>query len=250
MVPGLKLGKLPATHDRRDLKLVDFIDRSKLPTPPEKFGHDGLVKAWPMLGNDQYGDCVWAGAAHEVQQWNADAGRTVTFTNEAVLSDYAACTGFDPNDPSTDQGTDMRAAAKYRKATGIVDAAGTRHKIGAYVTLTPGDVNELKIAIMLFGLAGGGLVIDTAQMTQFNDGQPFDWVSGSPQEGGHYVPINRWDAQYLGGPTWEREEPMTYRFYEKQNDETFVYLSDEMLTGGTSIDGFARADLIADLRAL
>ena len=64
---------------------------------------------------------------------NKDAARTVTFNNQSVLKDYSAVTGFNPNDPNTDQGTDMQVAASYRRKTGVLDAAGKRHKVIAYL---------------------------------------------------------------------------------------------------------------------
>jgi hypothetical protein len=133
----LKLGKKPARPGAVKFKLANYLEKLKLPTPPKVFGHEGLIGAnWEMLGNDQYGDCVWAGAAHETMLWNKEAARTVTFNNQSVLKDYSAVTGFNPNDPNTDQGTDMQVAASYRRKTGVRDAAGKRHKVIAYLALT------------------------------------------------------------------------------------------------------------------
>jgi hypothetical protein len=102
----LKLGKKPARPGAVKFKLVNFLVQTKLPTPPKVFGHQDLIAGnWQMLGNDHYGDCVWAGAAHETILWNKEADRTVAFNNQSVL------TGFNPKDPNTDQGTDMQVAA-------------------------------------------------------------------------------------------------------------------------------------------
>ena len=58
-----KLGKVPARPDAVKLKFSSYINTNQLPTPPASFGHENLIQSWGMLGNDQYGDCVWAGAA-------------------------------------------------------------------------------------------------------------------------------------------------------------------------------------------
>jgi hypothetical protein len=82
----------------------------------------------PLLGNDRYGDCVFAGAAHETMMLAREAGNAVWFSDAGVPADYAAMTGFDLRNPQTDQGTGIQAAADYRRKTGIADACGKRHR--------------------------------------------------------------------------------------------------------------------------
>ena len=60
-----RLGKQPAMPRRTDFRFADFASTVKLPTAPSKFGHGNAYADWHMLGNDHFGDCVWAGAAHE-----------------------------------------------------------------------------------------------------------------------------------------------------------------------------------------
>jgi hypothetical protein len=139
-VTELRLGKKPAAPRPTDFKFAEFAGAIKLPTVPSRFGHGTAYANWEMLGNDRYGDCVWAGAAHEHMLFNkVVSGHDVPFDDDAVLADYAAATGFDRNDPSTDNGTDVHQALDYRRKIGIADTNGTRHKIGAYVSLDPKD---------------------------------------------------------------------------------------------------------------
>ena len=62
-----KLGKKPARPGAVRLKLASYTNAAALPPLPASFGHDAIIGArgWGMLANDRYGDCVWAGAAHE-----------------------------------------------------------------------------------------------------------------------------------------------------------------------------------------
>ena len=107
-----------------------------------------------MFANDRYGDCVWAGAAHETMLWT-EAMQTAAFNDKNVLSDYSAVTGFDPASPkATDNGTDMQEAASYRRKTGVLDAKGKRHKVLAYLALRPGDIDQLALAMYLFSAVG------------------------------------------------------------------------------------------------
>ena len=115
----LKLGKKPAAPKPTDFKFSEFAATIKLPSVPSAFGHGNAYSDWKMLGNDNYGDCVWAGAAHEHMLINKVVhNKDVAFTDASVLADYAAATGFDPNDPSTDNGTDVHQALDYRRKTG------------------------------------------------------------------------------------------------------------------------------------
>lgn len=248
--PPLSLGKTPARAGAMTFKLSKYIDKSALPKPPKQFGHEGLIQAiWGMLGNDRYGDCVWAGAAHETMMWNAEAGRKVAFSDAGVLSDYSAVTGFNPKKPSTDQGTDMVVAASYRRKTGIVDAVGKRHQVAAYLSIKPGDINEHMIAAYLFGAVGIGIEFPSSAMDQFNAGKPWDVVSRSKIEGGHYVPLVARRAN-LEVVTWGRLQAMTPAFFQKYNDESVAYVSLEALQNNKSPEGFNAAQLQADLAAL
>jgi hypothetical protein len=245
-----KLGKLPARKDAVKLKLRDYLTPSLLPTPPKTFGHETTIQQWQMLGNDAYGDCVWAGAGHETMLWNAEANRTVAFNDRVVLTDYSAVTGFDPLDPSSDQGTDMQVAASYRRKTGVLDAQLKRHQIAAYLAITPGDVQEHLLALYLFGAVGIGLKFPSYAMDQFNAGKPWTRHLFYNIEGGHYVPLCARRNGRFSCVTWGKLQPMSDAFFKKFNDESVAYISLEMLTNGKSPEGFDAAQLQADLAQL
>lgn len=243
-----KLGKLPARPDAVKLKFAAYLT-GKLPSPPTTFGHDNLVKTYPMFGNDQYGDCVWAGAGHETQIWSAEGGSPATFTDTGLLKAYSAVTGFNKNDPNSDQGTDMQAAASYRRKTGILDSHSKRHKVGAYVALTPGDVNQLYTATWLFGAVGIGIEFPAFAMDQFNARQPWDVSKHNTTiDGGHYIPAVGHHSGFINVVTWGREISMTEAFYKKYCDEAIAYLSPEALRVGVSLEGFSLAALTDDLK--
>jgi len=246
-----KLGKRPARANAVKLKLGDYLKVAALPPLPAAFGHQDLISSWPMFGNDRYGDCVFAGAAHETMLLAKEAGNLVSFTDANVLSDYSAVTGFDASDPSTDQGTDMQAAADYRRRTGIVDSAGTRHKIAAYLALEPGNVMHLYLAAYLFGAVGIGLVLPGSALDQAAQRQTWDVVAGSPPQGGHYVPlVGRRADGLLCAVSWGALQPMTEKFFTAFCDEAVAYVSTECLKNQKSPEGFDYDALIGDLAAL
>jgi len=245
-----KLGKKPARSRATALRFAAYADTASLPTPPQVFGHQGLIASWPMLANDRYGDCVFAGAAHETMLLAKEAGTTVNFTDSDVLSDYAAVTGFKPGDPSTDNGTDMQVAADYRRTTGIIDAQGRRHTIAAYLALDPGHIENLVLAAYMF-VAGVGLEFPSSAFDQTEAGRPWDVVPGSPQAGGHYVPLvgRRADGLFVF-VSWGAIQLATARFVQAYCDEAVAYLSQEDLVEQRSPDGFDYTTLSADLGRL
>lgn len=260
MARMLMLGKKDATYDHRDLQFAHYRTGAPLPPHPAQFGHETLVGSdWQMLGNGPdntvlagfqgAGDCVFAGGAHETMLWTLEAGSPATFTGANAISDYSAVTGYDPKNPNSDQGTDVRTALKYRQDTGLIDSKGVRHKIGAYVALEPGNTDHLLEALYLFGAVGIGIQFPNSAMDQFNKGKPWSVTHGAKIEGGHYIPLvaNRVNLECV---TWGKVQQVTLQFYKKYCDEAWGILDPEMLKAGKSIDGFDLAGLQADLTAL
>lgn len=247
-----KLGKRAARPGSVKLAFRKYANLSVLPTPPAEFGHERLViTPWGVLGNNRVGNCVWAGAAHETMIWNLEAGSLVGFTDEGVISDYSAATGYDPSDPTTDQGSDMQAAASYRQKVGIVDSQGRRHKIGPYLSIPIGDEEAHLVASYLFGAVGIGIYFPDYAMDQFTQHLVWDVKDGGEVLGGHYVPLVARRAGNWVASTWGQLQPMTDQFFRKYNEESLVYLSPEMFeAGGKSLEGFDYEQLRDDLAEL
>lgn len=246
-----KLGKLPARPNAVALKFSTFFNAAALPTPPAEFGHYSVGASWGMLGNDQYGDCVLAGAAHETMVWAFTGGKRVVFDETCVLADYSALTGFTPSNPASDQGTDMQQAASYRRKVGVEDMSGNRHLIDSYVAIDAGRADELALAVYLTGAAGVGLNLPSSAEDQFDKGQPWTVVPGATIEGGHYVPCvgRNSDGNYLV-VTWGRLHAMTPKFYETYCDEALAYVSIEALRNNLSPEGFDAEKLRGFLAAI
>jgi hypothetical protein len=245
------LGKTAARPGAISFKLGTYFNLAALPTPPAVFGHYGNINYYGVFGNDHYGDCVLAGAAHETMIWTSEVGDTSPFNDSCVLSDYAAITGFNQDDPNSDQGTDMQAAASYRRKTGIIDATSKRHMVDAYVAPQVGDLNEILTAAYLFGAVGFGFQFPRSATAQFDAGKPWSVVSGDPIEGGHYVPIvGRVANGNFLVVTWGRLQEMEPSFAQAFNDESVCYLSLEMLKNSMSPENFDLVTLQSDLNAI
>ena len=258
-----KLGKAPATP-HYGLKLRDYVTSSDLPTVPDTFGHEALVRDWGVLGNDEVGDCAIAGPFHAEMLWCAMGKRSIKVNTKCTLEEYSEITGYDPkaydpftNTNPTDNGSNVQDVAEFWRTIGLKDASGKRHKIDCYLALEPGNLNELYQAMYLFGCVGIGIGCPVEFQTAFANGQAWDALPTPHIEGGHYIlgtgrlPGSYRGKQYPDGlinvVTWGRNQVMTPAAYQQFNDESFVYLNEEMLVKGKSIDGFDLDQLIADM---
>lgn len=254
-----RLGKQAATPKPTDLKFTRYVDTTQVELP-RRYGFDHAVSDWGMLGNDQYGDCVLAGACHEHMLLTARGSsydKPAPFTSKEALAAYTAITGFDPNDSSTDQGTNVHDAMSYRRKTGITDEAGQAHTILAYLSLDTGDLQQVWQALYLFECVGIGIRFPRSAMDQFNARQPWSVVKGSPIEGGHYVPlVSRQgdDSAHKGQMrcvTWGQLQALTDDFYRENCDEAWAFVTEDAIERtGASARGFDLATLQADLAAL
>jgi hypothetical protein len=271
----LHLGKLPAEPLRagtvRFSEIRPALEKAGvLPKPPHMFGHghDFSQGLWLMLGNGPLGshegglpqtwnaarqgcgDCTIAGPAHEVMEAARNAGLPIPeFSAETVIKQYMERThaangaAYNPEDGEGDTGLMIQDVNQWRQEEGIADDAGTRHKLVHAVALEPGNVQELWEAAWLFERVGIGIVVTEAQMHQFDKGpQPvWDYVAGSPELGGHYVPV----MGKLGLISWAEDVYYTPRFIEHQCDEAFASFEleeFEAVTGDT-LEHFSQADL-------
>lgn len=221
-------GRLPNDPAKPRLRLSQFLTTQALAAPPAQVDWDAAVDAWPMYGNDRYGDCVFAAIGHAVQAWTANAGTQVTVTDGDVLAAYSAVTGFDPADPATDQGAVIQDALSWWRKTGI---AG--HRILAFAEVDHTSEAELQQATALFGVVLLGISFPASAMAQFNAGQPWEVVADDGGiEGGHAIIGARYDqpAGQWYWITWGAEHPVTFAFISRYLEEAWVAASPEWVS--------------------
>jgi hypothetical protein len=245
----MKLGLLPHVPEDRDIQLASVY--STTTELPEIFGTRGLD--WQMLGNDQWGDCYWASAAHEVMAEAHLAGREPQFSTEGVLSSYAAYSGVARIVPAADRGTEPRAGAKYRKAKGIADAGGHGHRIGAYVFEERADYKALLSAIYTFGAITLCFELPESAERDFETGV-WDYVKGSPILGGHAVAgVARAESGQLVAVSWGQEVEVTEAFVDRYLQVAMAYVSGSVLDGSgespTGLDRDALRSALAEISA-
>jgi hypothetical protein len=234
----MKVGKLPPRHDVRTLRFGRY--NRALPSAPASCDYSLKVPAWPMLGNDQYGDCTFAGAAHLSQCWADNAGRPFTPDDRAVVAEYLSFTA------GADSGCVELDVLKHWRVNGIVD-----HKIGAFAALDHGEREHLMQTTYLFGGAYLGVALplsaedqaiwDVPPQGPIGRGSPGSW-------GGHCVVVVAYNPTGPIVVTWGQLMQMTWDFFDTYVDEAYAILAQDFLSDANiAPNGFDVAALAADL---
>ena len=243
----VKLGKAPARHDSRTLQLAKYLPATAIPNPPAKEDWEKKVTSWPMMLNDNIGDCTCACAGHMIEQWTTYTGVPVTPSDQDVLTAYEAVGHYNPSDPSTDQGAVILDVLNYWRQTGVA-----AHQIMAYAALEPKNHNEVKDSILLFGNCYIGVQLPLSAQNQAvwavppggptGQGAPGSW-------GGHAIPIVAYDVRGLTVVTWGALKRMSWSFLDTYCDEAYAVLSQDWINNVSKLSpsDFDLATLQADL---
>jgi hypothetical protein len=272
----LKLGKLPASEPPSGtIKYAEDVrpalERAGLLPPiPAMFGHghDFPQGDWHMFGNGPLqgdegeleetwsaaaagcGDCTCAGPAHEEMEAAHDAGRpALKISAKTVIEVYKELTlaangvAYNPENGEGDTGLDIQQVNQFRVDIGFPDDQGVHYKMLAPWAIEPGNIQHIWENAWLIERVGIGLVICEAQMEQFDQSaQPtWEYVHGSPEVGGHYVPI----VGKKGLISWAEDVYYGVPFIVNQCDEAWAGPDPEVFTTATGIDaeGYDFADV-------
>lgn len=240
-----KLGKLRPKKNRRTLRLANYM-LSGLPEAPAKLWREYKIPegGWGMMKNDQLGDCTCAAIAHMVMLFTAHTGTMVTPTDEDVVGVYSAVTGYNPADPSTDQGAAITDILQYWQTTGI---AG--HKILGWAKIA-NNAASVRQAMYLFGAVDIGFNVPQSAMNQFDDKQAWDIVPDDGGiQGGHSVPLFGYGSEGFDCTTWGANQKLTTAFANAYCDENYVVITNDWIdaASGLAPNTFDLAMLQADL---
>lgn len=223
----LKLGRLKPPADEKTVKLSPHLNAAAVPASADFYS--GITYLGMML-NDSLGDCTCAGDGHIVEQQTALGDKQeLKVPDSEVLKAYEH-SGYKPGNPNTDQGWTVQAALDYLRTDGMrgqnmVTGAITTWKIAAYGELNVKDHNEVKQAVYEFGCLSIGFDVPESAMQQFQEGQPWTVVNGSPIEGGHCVIVVGYDADYVYVVTWGAVQKMAWAFWDTYVDQAFAVIS-------------------------
>jgi hypothetical protein len=242
----LHLGKAAPRHDPRTLRMARYMQA--LPPPPASTDWTGKMGPLGMMDNDRLGCCTCSAAGHLVQVWTGNAQASpVIIPDPDILAAYEGSCGYNPADPSTDQGGVEIDVLNYWRNTGVGG-----HKISAYASVNVQHSIEIQQAIALFGGIYIGVALPISAQSQVGgvwdvgtgpNGQAGSW-------GGHAVPVVGYSAadMTLTCITWGALQKMTFAFWQAYCDEAYACLSPDFIElSSLSPSGFDVAQLQADL---
>ena len=99
----MKLGRKAIKTDTRTLRLARYLT-SGLPAAPDAVDWTKGIKDFGMMLNSDLGDCTIAALGHAIQIWSTNIGTETTVADADILAAYEKWDGYNPSDPSTDQG--------------------------------------------------------------------------------------------------------------------------------------------------
>ena len=221
-----KLGKAPTRKDKRNFKLAALL--KVLPPAPESWDYDLAHPKFqipmPMFGNDQYGDCVMAGRAHQTLRFESVEQQTIIgVTDGDVLREYWKEEGG--KGPAFDKGLVVLDSLNLWRHKGW-QAAKKKYTIYAFAQVDQKNHAEVQAAIFLLTGAGAGISLPKSAQTQITAGQPWDVTTGPGSEpgswGGHYVYLVGYTPQGPVCVTWGQKQAMTWSFVDKYFDELYA----------------------------
>jgi hypothetical protein len=245
-----KLGKHLPNFDMRTLAFGKYLT-AQLPPAPAAVDYSKPVPSWPMMGNDNYGDCTCAAAGHMIEEWTANTSTEKTLSDAQILAAY---NHFAKG--NADAGANMLDVLKYWRKTGIGG-----DKITAFAQLEPKNDGQVRDAVHIFGNCYIGVALPNFAVAPGTDFLKNPWVvppqgpvgnaAPNPQNG-HCIPAVGYDSRNLYVVTWGALKPMSWQFYDAYMDEAFAVLSADWINTkvGASPSGFNMAALQQDLTAV
>jgi hypothetical protein len=215
-----KLGKAAAKKDKRNLMFAAVLRAA--PTLPSSYDfdttHSGIPT--PMFGNDEYGDCVIAGRAHQTLRFeDIEQGSVLMITDKEVLKEYFKETG------GPDSGLVVLDSLNLWRHKGW-KVGKHNYKILAFAQVAFKNHDEVRQAIFADVGIGLGVLLPKSAQRQVQTGQPWDVTSGPDSTpgswGGHYVYVCGYTPAGPVCVTWGRKQQMTWRWLDKYCDEAYA----------------------------
>lgn len=227
----LRLGKLPATTDKRTLELPDIFKYRELPPVPDVFDVDralGLAIPTPMFANNNWGDCVIASRAHLTLRFEGfEQKRVLKISESEVLNEYwkeqQPCALKRVLSDLPDNGlNELESLKAWRRGW---KAGGKSYSIYAFAGINWRAHLQIMASIYLLGGAMVGVALPVSAQRQ--TGQDLIWdiddsSDGEPGSWGlHAVTLKAYNQTGPVGVTWGALQQMSWAFIDRYFDEAY-----------------------------
>jgi hypothetical protein len=244
------LGRKPRAYDQRIPHYSSLVAgrRKLIAPPPVAVDYTSKMPAnFGQMLNDSLGDCTCAALAHAVQVTSFASGSEITPPDNAVLTLYESACGYDPADPSTDQGGVEQNVLKYVMANGIQTGAAPV-TVSGFVEVDPRSIIDLRRVIYECGFVYIGVDLPTSwENTNHWTKTPDE----APIAGGHAIILAGYDMNGFTGISWGEIVTVDISAILQRCDEAYaVMLSTWFETSGKTIAGLSQSDLTAMMQSL
>jgi hypothetical protein len=250
-----KGGKLPPVHKPCHVALSDHLVAAHEwpPVPPRGWEFAVPADEMNILGNDVYGDCAPAGAygLAQIQSCNSTPDDPIVPTTDEVLHLYQDVTGFDPDDPATDQGTVLTDLLDFWQKTGFeVTHRSGRKSLSQIVGWASLDISSFALmrwAAYTFG--GSYLGIQCPQQCEQNTTN-WNFKPGFKIAGGHCIVQAGEGSQGGKMRSWGLWIPASAEFMGAYIDEGHIVITKDWLNAqGKSPTGLDLNGLLAAMKS-
>lgn len=195
-IPGI--GRTMVLVDREQLRKRQTVRRLTLPpvanlvdvgipTPPPTFDFSkGEAIKYPILGNNQYGDCYYADICHAAQTMTGQAGTETQFDEQKVIQRYKQLSGGDNGLSDDDVFPEWKG--------GIVGPNGPC-KMAADMLVKDNDPAAIKLAMWLFCGANWTCSLGGGWANNATPGAVWDRNNYGRAVGGHAMHLTGIDEQ-------------------------------------------------------
>jgi hypothetical protein len=226
-----RFGKHPPKIDYRTLRLADYLGPA-LALPPTSFENLARVEQnlknapvptlFPVDGNDVYGDCTIAAAAHaDTMYYGLDSEQFVP-SRQDVVKLYFKLTG------GPDTGLNMLTVLDYWRHHNVFTGAApqpdptTGDQMIAYVSINPKNHVHVQQAIRLFGGVYVGFQVQQNCVQDFEAHKP--WTPGPLTNDGHAVFATDYDQTNVRVLTWGNTQLGSWAWWDDCVDEAYAIL--------------------------
>lgn len=253
--PHVRLGLNGAGKHVPRLRLADYYERATAAPPAAVSRPTPPSFAWGMLANDKLGDCVCAAILHAIESWYLDTGSPPPgFTDADAIALYEKIGGYNPSDPSSDQGCDEGTAMTDWEAGLPQTADGVVHELAAVVGINPTDEQEVKIGIDEFDGVFDAIALPVSAQGQAEwdvVGDPAKDPNSQPGSwGGHGTWTREYDPTTYRVVTWGMEIDETGRFRLAYHVQAFALVPKDVQKSGVGPSGVHWDDLLSDISKL